>query len=547
MATFGIDLGTTYSCIAYVDGSGRASIIKNALGEDLTPSVVYFESPDSVVVGQDAKSVAKLYPDLVVSLIKRQMGTDYEQPFHGETHTPETISALILRELARAAAEETGEAVKDVVITCPAYFGLAQKEATRRAGEIAGLNVLNIVPEPVAAALHYEATDLGEDRTILVFDLGGGTFDTTVIKLAGNDVRVVCTDGSHKLGGADWDEAIATFLKNQFLDENPGSEAGGNEEFMQDLTIRAEEIKKALSAVQARRHSMRFGAETCRAELTRAEFENLASTLLDTAMDITQRTIDTARDFGVTSFDDVLLVGGSTRVPAVAARLRERFGFEPKLHDPDQAVAKGAALFALIESVKVLLPSEAGEESQASISDTKVEEVAQHLGITADKVRQLATKSVTSVVPRAFGVKVVDRKPGEELPDDNESLNFKIVHILEANRPLPAAPDTQQFYTVYPDQVAINVEIWEQAGAVASSAPADNNKIGDGVITGLPPLPQESPIDVTFRMNETGLLSVEAVELKTGKKLKMELQTDGLDEAKVDEARSAIARYATSE
>jgi molecular chaperone DnaK len=547
MATFGIDLGTTYSCIARVDDSGRASVIKNTLGEDLTPSVVYFESPDSVVVGRDAKSVAKLYPDLVVSLIKRQMGTDYERAFHGETHTPETISALILRELARAAAAETGEEVTDVVITCPAYFGLAQKEATRKAGEIAGLNVLNIVPEPVAAALHYEATGAGEDRTILVFDLGGGTFDTTVIKLAGNDIRVVCTDGDYKLGGADWDEAIADFLLNRFLEENPGSDAGGTEEFMQDLTIQAEEVKKALSHVQSRRHSMRFGAETCRAELTRAEFENLASTLLDTAMDITERTIETAREFGITSFDDVLLVGGSTRVPAVAARLRERFGFEPKLHDPDQAVAKGAALFALIESVKVLLPASAGGETQASLSDAKVEEVAQHLGITAEKVRLLATKSVTSVVPRAFGVKVVDRSAHQELPDDDEKLRFKIVHILEANRPLPASPDTQQFYTVYPDQVAISIEIWEQAGAVASSEPADNNKIGDGLITGLPPLPRESPVDVTFRMNETGLLRVEAIELMTGKKLKMELQTEGLAEAKVDEARSTIARYATSE
>ena len=180
-------------------------------------------------------------------------------------------------------------------------------------------------------------------------------------------------------------------------------------------------------------------------------------------------------------------------------------------------MAKGAALFALIESVKVLLPAEAGEESQASLSDTKVEEVAQHLGITADKVRQLATKSVTSVVPRAFGIKVVDRTAHKELPDDDEKLSFKIAHILEANRPLPASPDIQQFYTVYPDQVAISIEIWEQAGAVASSEPADNNKIGDGLITGLPPLPQESPIDVTFRMNETGLLRVEAVELKNGK------------------------------
>ena len=546
MATFGIDLGTTYSCIAHVDDSGRATVIKNTLGEDTTPSVVYFESSDSVVVGRDAKSVAMLTPDLVVSLIKRHMGEDFEQTFHGEKHTPETISALILRELARFAEEQTGQKVNDVVITVPAYFGLAQREATRKAGQIAGFKVLSVVPEPVAAALHYEAMGTGGDRTIMVFDLGGGTFDTTVIKLTGNDIHVVCTDGNHHLGGVDWDDRIRDFLLKRFLDENPGSEAATNEEFMQELTIRAEEMKKSLSATQACRHTMRFGAETCRTELTRKDFESLASGLLETAMDITQRTIDTAHKAGVSSFDEVLLVGGSTRVPAVAAMLRERFEFEPRLHDPDQAVAKGAALFALIESVKIMLPDESGDDAKAGISDTKVEEVAHHLGITADKVRQLASKKVTSVVPRAFGIKVVDRARRKELPE-NEDLPFKIEHILEANRPLPASPDTQQFYTVYPDQVAIEIEIWEQAGAVSSPEVADNNKIGDGIITGLPPLPQESPIDVTFRMNETGLLRVEAVELKTGKKLNLELQTEGLAEKDVDAARSAIARYATSE
>jgi molecular chaperone DnaK (HSP70) len=547
MATFGIDLGTTYSCIAGVDEFGRATVIKNALGEDLTPSVVYFESPDSVVVGRYAKSEAMLHPDLVVSLIKRQMGTDYEQTFHGEPHTPETISALILRELTRAAAEETGGPVEDVVITCPAYFGLAQREATRKAGEVAGLNVLNIVPEPVAAALHYEAMGTDGDRTILVFDLGGGTFDTTVIKLEGDDIHVVCTDGDHHLGGADWDEAITTFLLDKFREENPGTDAGGNEEFMQDLTIRAEEMKKELSSVQSRRHAMRFGAETCRAELTREQFEDLASTLLDRAVDITQRTIETAQEAGISSFDDVLLVGGSTRVPAVAARLRERFGFEPRLYDPDQAVAKGAALFALIESVKIMLPGEAGVDAAASLSDAKVEQVMKQTGLTEAKVRQLANKKVTSVVPRAFGIKLMDLKPGEEPPDDPDTARHKIDHLLEANRPLPASPDTQTFYTVYANQVAIKVEIWEQAGAVASEELADNQKIGDGIITGLPPLPKESPFEVTFKMNETGLLRVEAVELKTGKKLNMEIQTEGLAEAKVDEKRSVIAGYATSE
>lgn len=543
MTTFGIDLGTTYSCIAYVDESGRATVVKNALGEELTPSVVYFESADSVVVGREAKAVAKLFPKLVVSLIKREMGEEVELVFHGKTHRPETVSALILRELANTAEAETGETVTDVVITVPAYFGVAQREATRQAGRIAGFNVLNVVAEPVAAALHYEAMGKGEDRTILVFDLGGGTFDTTVIKIAGHDVHVVCTDGNHRLGGADWDDKIADFLLERFCDENPGSTAADSEEFLQELALAAEDIKKALSATQSRRYPMRFDGATCRAELTRADFEAMASDLLQQTKDITERTIQTARNKGAGTFDDVLLVGGSCRVPAVAAMLREEFGFEPRMHDPDQAVAKGAALFALIESVKVELPAEAEGGVRPEFSEDMVQAVADKLGTTASKVRELAAKKVATVVPRAFGVKVLDHHD-----DDPERRTFSIKHLLEANRPLPASPDTEQFYTAYPDQTEIEIEIWEQAGAVSSPELTDNNKIGVGMISGLPPLPRRSPVDVTFRMSETGLLRVEAVELKTDKKTNLELQIQmGLSEDRVSEATSAVARYDVTE
>jgi molecular chaperone DnaK len=541
MTTFGIDLGTTYSCIAHVDDAGRAMLIKNALGEDLTASVVYFERADSVVVGREAKSVAKIYPERVVSLIKREMGQEWEQSFDGEPHTPETISALILRELAKTAEVETSERVKDVVITVPAYFGVAQKEATRNAGRIAGFNVLNIVPEPVAAALHYEAMGKGEDRTILVFDLGGGTFDTTVIKIVGKDVHVVCTDGDYHLGGADWDDKMVDYLLERFRDEHPDSAAGDSEEFLQELAIMAEDMKKSLSMAQSRRYSLNFAGDRCTGELTRTQFEAMAADLVERTMNITARTIETARNAGITAFDDVLLVGGSGRIPAVAAMLRERFGFEPRMHDPDQAVAKGAALFALIESVKVELPPDAEGGIKPQVSEEKVQDVAHKLGITAEKVRELAGKTVTTVVPRAFGIKVIHRH-------DPDPPTFSISHILEANRALPASPDTEQFYTAYPDQVEIEIEIWEQAGAVSSSDLSDNNKIGEGRISGLPPLPRQSPIDVTFRMNETGLLHVEAVELKTGKKLKMELQIQGvLSEARVHEAATAIQRYAVTE
>ena len=241
MATYGIDLGTTNSCIAYVDDTGRPVVLKSAVGEDTTPSVVYFESPENVVVGRQAKDSAVLAPDLVAEMVKRQMGQDVHYTFHGQVHTPESISALILRELARAAQEQTGEEVRDVVITVPAYFGVLERDATRKAGEIAGLNVLDVLAEPVAAALEYQA--LGEHagvRHIFVYDLGGGTFDTTVIRLEGDDITVVCTDGNHQLGGADWDAKIIDFLLRGFTDQYPDLDPSGDEQFMQDLATSAE-------------------------------------------------------------------------------------------------------------------------------------------------------------------------------------------------------------------------------------------------------------------------------------------------------------------
>src|SRR5215470_1557563 len=230
MATYGIDLGTTYSCISLVDKTGRPVVLKSADGEDTTPSVVYFESPDNVVVGRQAKDSAVLFPDLVAELVKREMGRDVHYTFHGQEHPPESISALILRELARAAQQQTDEVVEDVVITVPAYFGVLEREATRKAGQIAGVNVLDVLAEPVAAALAYQAVGQGDGvRHIFVYDLGGGTFDTTVIRLDGDDVQVVCTDGNSRLGGADWDSKIIDFLLRGFTDQYPNLDPGGDE------------------------------------------------------------------------------------------------------------------------------------------------------------------------------------------------------------------------------------------------------------------------------------------------------------------------------
>jgi molecular chaperone DnaK len=538
MATYGIDLGTTHSCIAYVDQTGRPVVLKSAIGEETTPSVVYFESPENVVVGRQAKDSAVLAPDLVAELVKRQMGEDVHYTFHGQDHTPESISALILRELARAAQEQTGETVHDVVITVPAYFGLLEREATRKAGQIAGLNVLDVLAEPVAAALNYQALGEGTGvRDIFVYDLGGGTFDTTVIRIDGDDVHVVCTDGNNRLGGADWDSAISDFLLRGFTEQYPQLDPGGDEHFMQDLATSAEQLKRALSATMARKHNVRFDGSVASLELTREHFEELTSELLERTMEITERTIATARSKGVERFDDVLLVGGMTLMPAIAQTLRERFGLEPRLQDPHLAVAKGAALYALMKKVKVSM-ADNGDSGAA-------QQVADQLGISVQQVENLTAKHVATVVPRAFGLKVVDETDPVYKIDLRRAREY-IAHLLTANTPLPADTGAKTFSTVVDNQREVKLEVWEQAGSIASEELEHNAKIGEGRLCDLPPRPARAPFQVVFHMTETGLLQVHAWEDDSRREVRFEIQIGGLDETGMQQATSAVARYEVS-
>ena len=537
MATYGIDLGTTNSCISYVDKTGRPVVLKSANGDETTPSVVYFESPESVVVGRQAKDSAILFPNQVAELIKREMGQDVHYTFFGQDHTPESISALILRELARAARASTGEKVEDVVITVPAYFGVLEREATRKAGQIAGLNVLDVLAEPVAAALDYQA--LSEDsgvRHIFVYDLGGGTFDTTVIRLDGHDIQVVCTDGDHRLGGADWDNKIIEFLLKSFTDLNPGLDPGGDEQFMQELAIAAEQIKRALSTATTRRYNARYVGAVAQLELTREQLEDLTSELLERTMQITERTIDTARQKGVSGFDDVLLVGGMTLMPTIARTLKERFGLQARLQDPHLAVAKGAARFALMQKVKVTMLEE---------GDQAAEEVADRLGISVQQVVDMAERRVATVVPRAFGIKVVDLSDPVFKTNPDLAREY-ISHLLTANTPLPADSGPQPFCTVYDNQREVKLEVWEQAGSVASEELGHNSHIGEGVLTDLPPRSAGAPFEVVFHMTEMGLLKVHGREADSGREIRFEIQIGSLDEDEVRKATHAVARYEVS-
>jgi molecular chaperone DnaK (HSP70) len=535
MATYGIDLGTTQSCIARVDDTGRAVILKNAIGEDTTPSVVFFESPENVVVGRQAKDNALLAPHLVSELIKRQMGEDVHYSFHGQDHTPESISALILRELARSAAEQTGQEVRDVVITVPAYFGLLEREATRKAGQIAGLNVLDVLAEPVAAALDYQALGKGAGaRSILVYDLGGGTFDTTVIRVDGDDIHVVCTAGDHHLGGADWDGKVIDFLLRRFTEQYPQLDPGGDEQFMQELASSAEQLKKALSATMSRRPNVRFDGSVAQVELTREQLEEITSELLERTMDITEQAIAEAKRRGIDRFDDVLLVGGMTIMPAVAQTLRDRFGLEPRLHDPNLAVARGAALYALIKQLNVIMPD--GGDAGA------VREVAAQLNLTEEQVESLRSKKVATVVPRAFGLEVLDQSDPLYKIDPSRARS-RITHLLNANTPLPADTGPQGFATVVENQRNVQLEVWEQAGAVASENPEHNTHIGRGRLEELPPGPAGMPFEVVFHMTETGLLQVHAREERSKREVRFEIQIGRLNETEVQQATAAVARY----
>ncbi|MER5393517.1 Hsp70 family protein [Saccharopolyspora sp. NPDC002686] len=542
LQVFGIDLGTTYSAIAYVDETGRPAVCRNTDSSETTPSVVFFENESNVVVGSVAKNSAIIDPDRVVSLIKRQMGSEAEFEFDGSTYTPESISALILKQLAQDAAAHTGGEVARAVITVPAYFGMQERSATKQAGTIAGLDVIGIVPEPVAAALHYEATTGADDKTILVYDLGGGTFDTTVIRVSTDEIVVVCTDGDDHLGGADWDLRLRNHLLAKFQEQAPDDvEVEDDEEFLQSLATTAEDTKKQLSKAESRAVALRGAGVSARVEVSRAQFETETQDLLDKTVDIVKRTLATleSKEPG-TKIDEVLLVGGATKMPAVTERLRAEFGWDPKLHDPDLAVAKGAALYALGRVVH----REASEDGSAGVSEA-VRNVAQQTGISVRALENLAAKQTRNVLPKAFGVKVVDSSD----PDwRSKPLQHIVKHMVHANDSLPTEERTLETATVQEGQTGVSIELYEQSGVVAGPDLAENKEIseGKGLIDGLPPMPIGSPVNIRMTVDDEGLLELTATEPSTGKSLDIKVRVSVRSDEEVQEAAKKIAGITVS-
>lgn len=527
---FGIDLGTTYSAIAFVNDFGQAEVIDNREGDKTTPSVVFFENASNYVVGKEAKNGAVLYHDTTVSLIKREMGNKSERIFFDNPYFPETISSLILKDLVAAAKEATGIDTDKVVITVPAYFGLGEREATSQAGRIAGLDVVGIVTEPVAAALSVGIK--GDDtRSLLVYDLGGGTFDCTIMEMGPDKLEVIVIDGNRRLGGADWDVRLFDLVAQKFMTQAGLTEDPTDDEnFAQRLLADVEACKKTLSKKERATIKCSYADAMEMVEITRQEFEEATASLVDETLDIAQRALETAQEKrpGL-AIDDFLLVGGSSRMPMIHDALVGRFGWTLKATDYDLAVAKGAALYG--EGV-----SGAGDgiigESSATFAEQGVAEAH------GPKKLNLNGRSVTlsNILSRGVGVLMIrDTKSGEA-----ETYIEFLAHS-QASLPLTM----EETAATYGEGVTeIPIRIFEQAGEVECDRVEDNKEITPeegAAFTGLPRLPKNSPIHITLNVDTEGLATVNAFEPLSGQNIKLNARLSSMQAQEEEEATAIVA------
>ena len=465
----GIDLGTTNSCVAVMEG-GEATVIPNPEGNRTTPSVVAFSKDGERLIGEVAKRQAITNPEKTIISIKRHMGSDYKVKIDGKEYTPQEISAMILQKLKSDAEAYLGEKVTKAVITVPAYFNDSQRQATKDAGKIAGLEVERIVNEPTAAALAY-GLEKEEDQTILVYDLGGGTFDVSILELGDGFFEVKATSGDNKLGGDDFDQAIIDYLVEEFKKEN-GIDLSQDKMAMQRLKDAAEKAKKDLSGVLTTTISLPFitadatGPKHLEVNLSRAKFEDLTSHLVERTMGPTRQAL---KDAGLepSDVDRVILVGGSTRIPAVQEAIQKLTGKEPhKGVNPDEVVALGAAVQA---------------------------------GVLSGDVKDVVLLDVT---PLSLGI---------------ETLGGVFTKLIERNTTIPISK-SQIFSTAADNQTSVDIHVLQGEREMA----ADNKTLGRFQLTDIPPAPRGVPqIEVTFDIDANGIVNVSAKDKGTGKSQKI--------------------------
>jgi len=535
----GIDLGTTNSAIAYIDEHGKAQVIPNTDNDRITPSVVLFEQ-NEVIVGKIAKNSAVAAPDRVVQFIKRHMGEEgWVKTYFAKEYTPETISALILKKLVQDAEQVGGRRVSTVVITVPAYFNEVERKATQDAGIIAGLNVVSVLNEPTAAALAYGMDRLGEKKRCLVYDLGGGTLDVTIIQIDGTKIEVLATDGERRLGGIDWDDEIINHVAEKFRAEH-GIDPRSDLDAYQDLRNKAEDAKIALSRLDRVRILCQCQGKSTKVELTREEFEKMTKGLLDQTETYLGVVLNKAK-LTWKDIDVVLPVGGMTRMPCVQAMLRRvtEINAETSLN-PDECVAMGAAYYNAVLTVQstpdvtaaitqgVALKGEVTAKEQKA-AEKQAEEVKKTLLQNIDDEVKVLLQGVeiTNVNSHSLGIIGIRKADGKLI---NHAM-------IPKNTPIPC-DKTEPFGTASANQVSVQIKVVEGE----SEDPEDCVEIGTCVLSELPAGRQAGAVvDVTYKYKVDGRLEVFGRDRATGKEAKVEIvRKAGMDKDEVIRAKDTI-------
>lgn len=478
----GIDLGTTNSCVSVLEG-GEPKVIPNPEGNRTTPSVVSFKNGERQV-GEVAKRQAITNPNTIIS-IKRHMGTNHKETIEGKEYSPQEVSAMILQYLKSYAEEYLGETVDKAVITVPAYFNDAERQATKDAGKIAGLEVERIINEPTAAALAYGLDKMDQEQTILVYDLGGGTFDVSILELGDGVFEVRATAGDNKLGGDDFDQVIIDYLVAEFKKEN-GIDLSKDKMAMQRLKDAAEKAKKDLSGVTSTQISLPFitagdaGPLHLEVNLTRAKFDEISAELVERTMGPTRRAL---KDAGLSpnEIDKVILVGGSTRIPAVQEAIKKETGKDPhKGVNPDEVVAMGAAIQG---------------------------------GVLTGDVKDVVLLDVT---PLSLGI---------------ETMGGVFTKLIERNTTIPTSK-SQVFSTAADNQTAVDIHVLQGERPMAN----DNKTLGRFQLSDIPPAPRGIPqIEVSFDIDKNGIVNVSAKDLGTGKQQNITIKSSsGLSDDEID-------------
>ncbi len=494
--TIGIDLGTTNSCVAVIEG-GEPVVIANAEGARTTPSVVAFSKTGERLVGQVAKRQAITNPERTISSIKREMGSDYKVTVDGKSYSPQQISSMILQKLKADAEAYLGEPVTSAVITVPAYFTDAQRQATKDAGTIAGLEVKRIINEPTAAALSY-GVDKEEDQKVLVYDLGGGTFDVSVIEIGDGIQEVLATAGNNRLGGDDFDQRIIDWMVQSFKAET-GIDLTGDKMAMQRLKEAAEKSKIELSGVTTSAINLPFitadatGPKHLDLTLTRAKFNELTADLVEMTLEPVRTALRDSQ-LSISDISKVLMVGGSSRIPAVQEAVKKIIGKEPfKGINPDECVAIGAALQA---------------------------------GVLGGDVKGMVLLDVT---PLSLGV---------------ETLGGIMTKIVEKNTAIPTTKK-QVFSTAADNQPQVEINVLQGEREFAR----DNKQLGLFVLTGIAPAPRGIPqIEVTFDIDANGIVNVSAKDLGTGAEQKITISNSGnMSKEDIDRAVKEAEQFAAED